>query len=243
VKQVPKLISKISPNSLNSANRSVFAWAVRPVVIMLYPRRNAWWVKNLANIISTIRLPVSLAVVCYEVYPGYIARDYQKLYVGLAMMLVLLLSDGLDGALARGLLAVSRYGKAIDPLADKVFYLSSLIALLLGSRTLVNSQLTIAMLTLLVPVLYYEIRLVIVALVTEKECRKRQTVEPVGANTWGKTKFGLQAMAIFLGLGLPWPTLGFSCTMILVAVSLPLAHLSLRGHQIDLESIRLKTCA
>jgi phosphatidylglycerophosphate synthase len=158
-------------------------------------------------------------------------------------MLVLLLSDGVDGALARGLLAVSRYGKAIDPLADKVFYLSSLIALLLGSKALVHQQAVIAMLILLIPALYYELRLVITALVTEKVCRKRQTVEPVGANTWGKTKFGLQALAIFLGLGLPWPTLGFSCAMILVAVSLPLAHLSLRGHQIDLESIRLKPCA
>jgi phosphatidylglycerophosphate synthase len=227
VKRVSKLISKISPNSLNSANRSVFSWIVRPAVIILYPRRNAWWVKNLANIISTTRLPVSLAVVCYQVYPGYVARDYHRLYVGLAVMLVLLLSDGVDGALARGLLAVSRYGKAIDPLADKVFYLSSLIAMLI----------------LLIPALYYELRLVITALVTEKVCRKRQTVEPVGANTWGKTKFGLQALAIFLGLGLPWPTLGFSCAMILVAVSLPLAHLSLRGHQIDLESIRLKPCA
>jgi phosphatidylglycerophosphate synthase len=240
---VSKLISKISPNSLNSANRSVFSWIVRPAVIILYPRRNAWWVKNLANIISTTRLPVSLAVVCYQVYPGYVARDYHRLYVGLAVMLVLLLSDGVDGALARGLLAVSRYGKAIDPLADKVFYLSSLIALLLGSKALVHQQAVIAMLILLIPALYYELRLVITALVTEKVCRKRQTVEPVGANTWGKTKFGLQALAIFLGLGLPWPTLGFSCAMILVAVSLPLAHLSLRGHQIDLESIRLKPCA
>lgn len=236
-------MSKISLGSLNNANRSFFGWLVRPLVVTLYPRRESWWVKNLANIVSTLRLPVSVAVVVYLVYPAYMARDYQKLYIGLGLMTLLLLSDGVDGALARGLLSVSRYGKAVDPLADKVFYLSSLIALLLGAKTLVHTQAIVAMLFLLAPALYYELRLVIVALVTEKECRKKQTVEPVGANTWGKTKFGLQALAIFLGLGLPWPTLGFSCCMILVAVSLPLAHLSLRGHQIDLESIRAKSCA
>lgn len=238
-----KLMSKISLGSLNNANRSFFGWLVRPLVVTLYPRRESWWVKNLANMISTIRLPVSVAVVAGIVYPAYINREYQNLYIGLGLMLLLLLSDGVDGALARGLLCVSRYGKAVDPLADKVFYLSSLAALLVGSRYLVHRQAVVAMILLMAPALYYELRLVIIAVVTEKECRKRHTAEPVGANTWGKTKFGLQALAIFLGLGLPWPTLGYSCCMMLVAVSLPLAHFSLRGHQIDLESIRLKPYA
>ena len=193
--------------------------------------------------VSTIRLPVSIAVVACLVYPAYISRDYKNLYIGLGLMLLLLLSDGIDGALARGLLCVSRYGKAVDPLADKVFYLSSIVALLVGSRYLVHQQAVVAMVILLVPALYYELRLVVIALLTEKECRKRHTAEPVGANTWGKTKFGLQALAIFLGLGMPWPTLGYSCCMILVAVSLPLAHFSLRGHQLDLESIKLKPYA
>lgn len=240
MKRLSKLTAKTYLGSVNDFNRSFFSWLVRPLVVTLFPRRSSWWVKNLANIISTVRLPVSIAVVAFVVYPAYISRSFHSLYVGLALMLVILLSDGIDGALARGLLSVSRYGKAVDPLADKVFYLSSFVAVLLGARHMVHQQIALAMLLLLLPALYYELRLVLIAVITEKECRSRHAAEPVGANLWGKSKFGLQALAVFVGLGLPWPVLGFCCCMILVGVSLPLAHLSLRGHQLDLESIRLK---
>ena len=184
---MPKLTAKTYLGSVNDMNRSFFSWLTRPLVVTLFPKKDSWWVKNLANIISTLRLPVSIAVVAFVAYPSYINRNTGSLYVGLALMLVLLLSDGIDGALARGLLSVSRYGKAVDPLADKVFYLSSFIAVLFGARHMVHQQIALAVLLLLIPALYYELRLVIIAVITERECRNRHAAEPVGANLWGKS--------------------------------------------------------
>lgn len=227
-------------NSVNDVNRSFFSWLVRPIVLALWPRRETWLVKNLANIISTLRLLVSLATIVFLVYPAYVNQNDARLYASLALMLVLLLTDGIDGALARGLDCVSRYGKAIDPLADKVFYLASVVAAVLGAWHLIEHQVLFAMVAILLPALYYELRLVAIAVSTEHECRRREATEPVGANTWGKTKFGIQGLAVFVIFGLPWPILGFCLAMSLMALTLPLAHLSLRGHQLDLEAIRLK---
>lgn len=230
----------INLDRINDANRSVFGWLVRPLVLTLWPRRENRLVRSIPNIISTLRIPASLAVVVLLVYPGYVNRDYSKLYVGLTVLVLLLISDGIDGAIARGLLATSTYGKAMDPIADKVLYLSGVIALLLGSRSLVGNKADVALALVLLPAVYYEIRLVLIALVTKRECDKREAAEPVGANSWGKSKFAIQAVAIFIGLGIPWLTLGLSLTTALIALSLPFAHFSLRGHQLDLEAIKIK---
>jgi hypothetical protein len=50
----------------------------------------------------------------------------------------------------------------------------------------------------------------------------------------------VQAASGFVGFGIPWQTAGFSLSMCLVVLSLPLAHMSLRGHQLDLEAIKAK---
>jgi CDP-diacylglycerol--glycerol-3-phosphate 3-phosphatidyltransferase len=237
-------MSELSVNdkltSLNNINRSFFGLIVRPLVIFLWPRRTNWFVRNLANAISTFRLFASVAAVLLVVYPAYVNQQHTRLAIGLAAMLVLLLSDGIDGAIARNLDTVSNYGKAIDPLADKVFYLSAMAAACIGAKQLIHEQLLLSMLVVMLPALYYEFRLVAVAVITERECLKRNMAEPTGANTWGKSKFGIQAIAVFAVFGLPWPTLAFSIAISLVTLSLPFAHLSLRGHQLDLEAIRIK---
>jgi hypothetical protein len=88
--------------------------------------------------------------------------------------------------------------------------------------------------------IYYELRLVMIAIVTDRECRIRHSAEPVGANMWGKAKFALQAAAGIAGFGLPWSNAGFALAMCLVVLALPMAHMRLRGHQLDLEAIRTK---
>lgn len=227
-------------DSVTSGARNFFEWLVNPAVIMLWPRRNAWVVRNLANIISTLRLPVSVAVVVSWVYPAYVSRDLGSLYASLLVMFVILMSDGIDGALARGLDAVSRYGKAVDPLADKVFYIAMTACLVIGGWQIVPQEVAVVMVVFMVPAVYYELRLVAIAIATDRECRKRDAAEPVGANMWGKAKFVLQATAGFVGFGLPWVSAGFTAAMGLIVLALPLAHMSLRGHQVDLEAIRLK---
>ena len=155
-------------------------------------------------------------------------------------MLVILISDGVDGALARGLEVESRYGKAVDPVADKVFYIAMAVCLIAGAWQIVNREIVIIMIACMTVAIYYELRLVMIAIVTDRECRIRHSAEPVGANMWGKAKFALQAAAGFAGFGLPWSNAGFALAMCLVVLALPMAHMSLRGHQLDLEAIRTK---
>jgi phosphatidylglycerophosphate synthase len=231
---------KTTVGAVNNCSRFSFVLLSRPVVKILYPHRNKWLVRNLANIISTVRLPLSLFVVVAIIYPGYVNQDAKNLYIGLAAMLIVLLSDGFDGALARGLDTVSRYGKAVDPVADKVLYVSMILCLLYGGWQVVNRELVIIMSLCITVAVYYEVRLVAIAIITDRECRLHNSAEPAGANMWGKAKFAVQAASGFVGFGIPWQTAGFSLSMCLVVLSLPLAHMSLRGHQLDLEAIKAK---
>jgi len=231
---------KTTVGTVNNCSRSSFIILTKPVVRALYPYRSKWFVRNLPNIISTARLPFSLLVVIGMVYPSYVEQDAKKLYLSLLVMLVILISDGVDGALARGLEVESRYGKAVDPVADKVFYIAMVVCLIAGAWQIVNREIVIIMIACMTVAIYYELRLVMIAIVTDRECRIRHSAEPVGANMWGKAKFALQAAAGFAGFGLPWSNAGFALAMCLVVLALPMAHMSLRGHQLDLEAIRTK---
>ncbi len=231
---------KSTISALNTKSRSIFRLLAVPFVAVLYPIRNNWFGKNFANIISVLRLPLSLIVVFCWIYPSYKNRNLLDLYMGLAFMSVVLLSDGLDGAIARGLGTVSRFGKAMDPVADKVLYLSMMAALVAGAWAIIPIQVIATMLIFMIPAAYYELRLIIIAISTDKYCREKQVVEPSGANMWGKAKFALQSSAGFVGFGFPFVVAGFSMAMCLLVLSLPLAHMSLRGHQLELEAIQAK---
>ncbi len=225
---------------LNAKSKSIFEWIVQPLVLSLWPRRSSWWVRNLANIISTARLPISIMVVVWGIYPAYHNRNLGSLYLSLAVMLIVLLTDGIDGALARGLMAVSRYGKAVDPLADKVFYMFMIGSLTIGAWGIVPREVVITMLVFMIPALYFELRLVATSIITERECIRADVAEPAGSNIWGKAKFSLQALAGFMGFGIPFVIAGFSIAMCFLVLSLPMAYMSLRGHQLNLEAIRIK---
>ena len=77
---------------------------------------------TVSNIITISRL-VILPFIIYFMLTG------QRL-VAFILMLVSLLSDGLDGYLARKLNQESRLGKFLDPLCDKIFLAAVLITLL-----------------------------------------------------------------------------------------------------------------
>jgi CDP-diacylglycerol--glycerol-3-phosphate 3-phosphatidyltransferase len=77
---------------------------------------------TVSNIITISRL-VSLPFIVY-----FLLND-QRL-VAFYIMLVSLLSDGLDGYLARKLNQESRLGRFLDPLCDKIFLATVLITLL-----------------------------------------------------------------------------------------------------------------
>lgn len=81
------------------------------------------WAKNLPNLISALRLVMSPYVLLFAL----------RGEVNLSMLLfaLLLISDALDGTIARLLGAETRLGRMLDPLADKVLLLCGLLAVTL----------------------------------------------------------------------------------------------------------------
>ena len=90
-------------------------------------------VQQLPNLISILRLLLVpwFALVLLE----------QRFAAALALFLLMALSDGLDGYLARGLGASSPLGAALDPLADKVMLVSAFV--LLGHLELLPAWLVV----------------------------------------------------------------------------------------------------
>jgi CDP-diacylglycerol--glycerol-3-phosphate 3-phosphatidyltransferase len=77
---------------------------------------------TVSNIITVSRLVLLPFII-------YFLLNEQRI-VAFVIMLVSLLSDGLDGYLARRLNQESRLGRFLDPLCDKIFLAAVLIALL-----------------------------------------------------------------------------------------------------------------
>lgn len=93
---------------------------------MLPGEIKVWRYLNWPNRISLLRLllvpPLLLLLINQQEWPW--ARP-----VAVALAFAMGLSDGLDGLLARRLHARSRFGAILDPLADKVLIISSVIVL------------------------------------------------------------------------------------------------------------------
>lgn len=79
---------------------------------------------TLPNFITILRFPLALAFLQENPF-------YRALAIVLAM-----LSDGLDGYIARRYGKISRFGTLLDPLADKTFVIIALGTLLLEKRIL-----------------------------------------------------------------------------------------------------------
>ena len=81
------------------------------------------WAKNLPNLISALRLIMSPYVLIFALR-GEVNQS-------MLLFALLLVSDALDGTIARLLGAETRLGKMLDPLADKTLLLCGLIAVTL----------------------------------------------------------------------------------------------------------------
>lgn len=77
---------------------------------------------TLPNIISLTRVPLSLIFI-------YASPPVRLLTLGIAII-----SDGLDGYIARNWNLKSRLGHTIDPLTDKIFVITALATLILEGR-------------------------------------------------------------------------------------------------------------
>jgi phosphatidylglycerophosphate synthase len=111
--------------------------------------------------------------------------------------ILLIVSDGIDGEFARGLCTESRYGKAVDPIADKLLVISIAIALAFEYTGLYGwwaAPFVIA--TCAVGV--HEVMLAMTGAAVGLQA-KRLGIDPHGSVDAGKAKFALQGFAIVFG--------------------------------------------
>lgn len=250
-------------DGFNHKSRALFTWLLAPWTLRCdlwlsdhyggdkpKPAVFVWFIKNQANMVSTARLPIGVWIALYWIRPAY-PEHGASLYWALFVMVLVFLSDGFDGALARDIVwrdpvayelhdCTSKYGKAVDPMADKATAAALVFALAAGASPLVPADLMTVWYIELVPVGIFELCLIGIALWTNHVCVRSGTQEPAGANLWGKAKFFLQAVALLFGLIIASPTAGVGTAMILLGIALPLAYLSLRGHAFDLKMIQAK---
>jgi CDP-diacylglycerol--glycerol-3-phosphate 3-phosphatidyltransferase len=78
----------------------------------LYAARN-WW--TIANMISISRVVLTIPIIYFLVQEGDAAR-----WVALFLIAIAILTDSLDGRVARARNEITEEGKLLDPLADKI---------------------------------------------------------------------------------------------------------------------------
>ena len=89
-------------------------------------------VKQLPNLITLVRLSAAPALIILMPFIKNTNSKHDRLLTFIAAMIfgIAMLSDMLDGYLARRFNCSSSFGKLIDPLADKMLFLSAMIMMI-----------------------------------------------------------------------------------------------------------------
>jgi len=82
---------------------------------------------NIANIVTVVRILMAPAFVWLLLADG--GADGPMRWIAAALFLVAILTDSLDGQLARRRNLVTDFGKLVDPIADKILIGGALVAL------------------------------------------------------------------------------------------------------------------
>lgn len=198
-------------------------------------------IKQVPNALSVIRIPLSL-LVAWVLAQSFINGNTTSLWRCLVFMSGLVLLDGIDGPLARQLDAISDFGKAIDPAADKTLVIGLAVSLIWSVFSL-QSQASAALLFVIFGwVIYLEIRLIAIARQIKLTHNHVQHIDLPGANIYGKVKFTTQSVALLVAIAWliqsPTSELAVGLLAIAMTVASVFARLSLNGHQNDLEYLR-----
>ena len=104
---------------------------------------------NTANLISVSRIFLTI--------PSFMLFDSGNKYLGLMLLIIIIITDYADGMVARRLDQVSDFGKALDPISDKIVIMILFLYLLIESEfpmwyivSLISRDLILAYLSLLV---------------------------------------------------------------------------------------------
>ena len=133
---------------------------------------------NLANAITVLRILIA-PVFLWFLYGYYTPSDSVN-WVLLAAFIFVAATDGIDGAVARRTKTISKFGKLLDPIADKV---------LIGGAFLVLSLLDVVPWWATLAILVREVGMTIYRLVVIKD-------RVIAASSGGKFKTVLQCITI-----------------------------------------------
>lgn len=138
------------------------------------------------NLITVLR--IFLIIPIYLLY-------MQEQYIWTTVLFILfLLSDALDGAVARYRNTITKIGALLDPAADKIIFVSILLMVGVGKLST----------AVIATILLLEASLVLFAVVIGPILIVAFKYRPkIGANVYGKIKFGTEGMAV--SLLLLWP--------------------------------------
>jgi phosphatidylglycerophosphate synthase len=204
---------------LVTLNRTVFGKAAEPLAKRLESHTDSIIVRNVPNGISVLRCVLAV-LVDWQIY--HATSDAAK-WGWICVIVVLIISDGFDGSLARRLNIVSRFGALADPFADKVLVGGLVIGLGFKFDTL---WFWIPMLVLL----SIEFLNALAGPVGGYLADKVGHPEKVGASIWGKVKFGSECILVILGWALLSSKVALPLSVTLAFLTIPLAGFSLGGY-------------
>lgn len=222
-------------DSAASKSREFFRFLVSPLVHRYKqedPKQYPWLEKNMANIVTVGRIFASMAIVIGLVT----AQDSTYRYFWLFLAILNISTDGIDGEIARGLRTESSFGKAIDPVADKITFAT----LAIGLVPYFNSELDgvpTSFVAVVIGALFFEVRVLITG-ARVSLLSKKVGVVPIGANSYGKVKFGLQCLAVMLGWGIPNALFAIWISSILILGGIHFSIMSRRGYLKELRTLQ-----
>ncbi len=185
---------------------------------------------NPANQLTVLRMILSLAM-----FLALMRTNHAAHVAALALYLAAVLTDWVDGYVARRMKTISSFGKIADPIADKILVLGAFIALLR------NRELDIPL---------WGVFLILARELLMGGLRTLAAAQGkvLAAERWGKWKMGIQSVSVFLmlfilviserGIFLPaWVLrLPYHLTVVCVAVTWGSAYLYYRRTRHVLES-------
>jgi phosphatidylglycerophosphate synthase len=201
-------------------SRWFFSLLVEPLAIVLEPHTNSRIVRNIPNAISVLRAILGGAAA----WGIYHATSSPERWTYIVVILLLVLSDGIDGTLARRLKVTSVFGAIFDPLSDKLLIGGLVYGLCLKFDSPFFWKAAIVLASI-------ELANIMAGAVSGALVNSQGTSEKAGASNIGKVKMGVECAAVFLGwILLPMTPEGVLVCGSLVTFAIPLAIGSLYGY-------------
>ena len=166
---------------------------------------------NIANKVSTFRiLNVPFFIACLVYYSP--ERDFLR-YIALGIFILAVISDTIDGYLARRTKQKSKAGQVLDPLADKMLLMSAFICLYLIDTFPLGIKFPLWVTLIVIS----RDALILLGTVVIYMVRQEITIQPT---YWGKLTTSFQMLAV-ISILLQWQSsfIAWSLAVLFTAIS------------------------